>query len=111
MKKSFVTIIFLSTCLFIHAQKEDLSVGNSWMYNGGMTNALYNHIHGYDLPDWVTALSPMKICMVNPVNALDKLVDHTVFEQVYTNAKKSPNFVAVINEKDVFLLLNQWLDR
>ena len=69
----------------------------------------------YDLPDLVTALSPMKICMVNPVNSLDQMVDHNIFDQIYQDAKKkyddSQNFVVSFNEKDVFLQLEQWLDR
>ena len=37
----------------------------------------------YDLPDLVTVLSPVKICMINPVNALDQIVDRSVFERMY----------------------------
>ena len=46
MKRFFAVIILLGAYLFTHAQ-EDLSVNNYWLYNGDMTNALYNHICGY----------------------------------------------------------------
>jgi len=67
----------------------------------------------YDLPDLVAALSPMKICMVNPINALDQPVDDNLFDQTYREAKQqygdSRNFSIVFNEKDIFLHVFQWL--
>ena len=68
----------------------------------------------YDLPDLVAALSPLKICMVNPVNALDQQVDGSLFEQVYSDARKkygsSRNLTVGCNEQDVFSKLSQWID-
>ena len=69
----------------------------------------------YDLPDLVAALSPAKICMIHPVNSLDQIVDPNLFDLTYQEAKKkygdSQNLTAVFNEKDVFLQLEQWLNR
>jgi len=68
----------------------------------------------YDLPDLVTALSPMRICMINPVNSLDQMIDNSVFDQEYMYAKKkygdSQNFAAGIMVQDVFGNLNKWID-
>jgi len=61
----------------------------------------------YDLPDLVAALSPMKICMVNPVNALDIMVENSIFDQTY---KKTQNLSVVFDKKNVFLKIDQWLD-
>ena len=46
MKRFFVAFLFLSAFLSVRAQ-EDLLVNNYWVYNGDMTNALYDHICGY----------------------------------------------------------------
>ena len=68
----------------------------------------------YDLPDLVAAIAPFKICMLNPVNALDQMVDNNTFDQVYSDARKkygdSKNMVVGCKENDVFLKLYQWLD-
>ena len=42
----------------------------------------------YDLPDLVTAIAPLKVCILNPVNALDQTVNNNLFEQTYADAKK-----------------------
>ena len=69
----------------------------------------------YDLPDLVTAIAPMRICLLNPVNASDQPVDNNRFEQSYSDAitkyAQSQNLTVGCNEKDTFLLLDQWLDR
>ena len=62
----------------------------------------------YDLPDLVTAISPLKIYMINPVNALNQMVDSAVFEQTYMDARK--NMMVDFNQNDIFLKLEQWLD-
>jgi len=68
----------------------------------------------YDLPDLVTAIAPFKICMLNPVNALDQMVDNSTFEEAYSDAREkygdSKNLVVGCKEADVFLKLDQWLD-
>ena len=68
----------------------------------------------YDVPDIVTAIYPLKICILNPVNALDQMVDNTVFDQTYTDARKkygdTQNLTVSFNEKDVFMRINQWLE-
>jgi hypothetical protein len=68
----------------------------------------------YDIPDLITALAPLKICLLNPVNALDKKVDNTIFGQFYEDARKkyddSPNLTVGFNEQDIFLKLVQWLE-
>jgi dienelactone hydrolase len=61
----------------------------------------------YDMSDLVSMLSPMKIYMINPVNSLDQMVDHTVFEHVYNGL---PHLAVSFNEKDIFSKLNQFLD-
>jgi len=77
-------------------------------------SAVAGMIGQYDLPDLVASLSPMRICMVNPVNSLDQMVDSGTFEQSYMDARKkygnSQNLVVAFNEKDAFLKINQWLD-
>ena len=69
----------------------------------------------YDLPDLLTALFPLKICMINPVDALDQTVDSNTFDRTYREAKNkygnSQNFVVDGGEKDVFLRLEQWLSK
>jgi len=69
----------------------------------------------YDLPDLVAALSPMKICMVNPVNALEQIVDSDVFDNMYMDAREkyaeSKNLMVAFAGKDIFLKLSQWLDK
>ena len=68
----------------------------------------------YDLPDLVTAIAPFKTGILNPVNALDQMVDNNTFEEVYSNAREkygdSKNLVVGCKEPDVFLLLEQWID-
>ena len=68
----------------------------------------------YDLPDLVAALAPVKICMANPVNALDQPVDNTLFDRTYSAAKQqygdTKNFSVVFNAKDILLHFFQWLD-
>ena len=68
----------------------------------------------YDLSDLVTALYPLKICILNPVNSLDQRVDRTVFDQSYLDARKkytvSQNFVVTLDEQNVFLKIEQWLE-
>ena len=60
----------------------------------------------YDLPDLVTALYPLKIYIVNPVNALDDPIDSSIFDKTYTDARKrygdTQNFVVAFDEEDVF---------
>ena len=77
-------------------------------------SALPEVIGKYDLPDLVTAIYPMKICILNPVNAIDQPVDNKTFEQAYTVAKKkydlSQKMVVGFNEKDLFLQLVQWIE-
>ena len=67
----------------------------------------------YDLPDLIAALSPVKILMINPVNALDKPVDKAVFDHTYSDVKNkygdSPHWTVVLNEQDVYFRLLQWL--
>jgi hypothetical protein len=68
----------------------------------------------YDLPDLITALSPLKICVLNPVNALDQMVDNSVCEQTYKDStsrnRGSQNFTIHCKESDVFSKLLQWLE-
>ncbi|MDR0348808.1 MAG: acetylxylan esterase [Tannerella sp.] len=77
-------------------------------------SALPGVIGKYDLPDLVTAISPLKICFLNPVNALDQMIDRGIFEQAYMDVKKtynnSQNLTIVYKKPDVFLKLYQWLD-
>ena len=77
-------------------------------------SALPEVIGKYDLPDLVTAIYPMKICILNPVNAIDQPVDNKTFEQAYTVAKKkydlSQKMVVGFNEKDLFLQLVLWIE-
>ena len=56
----------------------------------------------YDLPDLVAALSPMKIHMINPVNALGQPVDNNTFYQTYSK-NDSQNLEVVFNETDVVI--------
>ena len=76
-------------------------------------SALPGIIGKYDLPDLVTALSPMKICMVNPVNSLDQMIDNSTFDQIYEDAKKkyanSSNFTVTFDEREVLVKINQWI--
>ena len=69
----------------------------------------------YDLPDLVTAICPLRICILNPVSAVDQIVDASIFEQVYKDAVKkysgSQNLMIGFNEDDVFLKLEKWLER
>jgi hypothetical protein len=46
MKKYFIAFYILCAFLTVYAQ-EDLSVNTYWMYNGNMTNALYEQIREY----------------------------------------------------------------
>ena len=68
----------------------------------------------YDLPDLVAAIAPLKICILNPVNALDKPVDNNLFEKTYSEAiikyGDSRNLLIGINQNDVFIKLDQWLE-
>ena len=68
----------------------------------------------YDLPDLVTAIAPLKICVLNPVNSLEQKVDKNLFEQVYSDAMRrygdSQNLMVGFDENDVLLKLTQWLD-
>ena len=64
----------------------------------------------YDLPDMIAALSPLKIGMFNPVNALDQMVDISIFEQTYKEFGDSRNLSVSFKAPDVFSLLTQWLD-
>ena len=63
----------------------------------------------YDIPDLVTAIAPLKVCILNPVNALDKAVDINLFDQTYSEAKKkygnSHNLLVGFNEQDIFSLM------
>ena len=72
-------------------------------------------VGSYDLPDLVTAAYPLKICILNPVNALDDMVDSNLFEQVYTDAKRkygnSQNLTVGYNIKDIFSKLEPWFDQ
>jgi len=56
---------------------------------------------------------PSNICILNPVNALNEINNHT-FEQAYRDAKNnygaSQNLMVGFNEKDVFLRLKKWLE-
>ena len=69
----------------------------------------------YDLPDLVTALYPLNICVLHPVNAIDQMVDDNMFWQMYAEAKKkygnSQNLTVEFNEADVFLKLSHWLTK
>jgi hypothetical protein len=66
------------------------------------------------MPDLVTAAYPLKICMLNPVNSLDQMIDGDVFDQAYTDAKKkygdTQNLTVGMKEQDVFLKLDKWLE-
>jgi hypothetical protein len=68
----------------------------------------------YDIPDIVTAIYPLKICIINPVNSLDEMIDSSIFDRAFADAKKkygnTPNFVAGFKENDVFSRLERWLD-
>jgi len=68
----------------------------------------------YDLPDLVTAIYPLKIGIFNPVNASDQPIDHTLFDQTYTEAQQkyanSPNLKVTCQTPDVFSNLQQWLN-
>jgi len=70
-------------------------------------------IANYDMPDLVTAISPLKICMLNPVNSLDQPIDNPIFDQTYRDAKQkygqSSNWTVSCNERDVFSRLAQWI--
>ena len=69
----------------------------------------------YDLSDLVAAIAPLKICMINPVDALDHQVEPTVFDQLYEDVKKQygdlSDWTVVFDEQDVFLWLEQWLSK
>ena len=69
----------------------------------------------YDLPDLVTAICPLRICILNPVSAVDQMVEASIFEQVYMDAVKkyagSQNLMIGFKEEDVFLKLEMWLER
>jgi len=56
----------------------------------------------YDLPELVQALSLQKICMINPINALDQPVDPNVFERTYGDYFNLYHLTVVFNENDVF---------
>jgi hypothetical protein len=68
----------------------------------------------YDISDMVTAIYPLKICIINPVNSLDEMIDSSIFDQSFADAKKrygdSQNFVVGFKENDVFSRLEKWLD-
>jgi len=68
----------------------------------------------YDLPDLVASIAPMKICILNPVTALDQGVDSNLFEKTYSEAiskyGNSRNLWVGLNEKDIFLKLEQWIE-
>ena len=70
-------------------------------------SALPGVLSNYDLPDLIAALSPLRISILNPVNALDQMVDNSVIEQTY---KDSQNVTIHCNEPDVFSKLIQWLE-
>lgn len=69
----------------------------------------------YDMSDLVTAIYPLKICILNPVNSLDQMIDNGIFDQTYTDARKkygdSQNLTVSFKEQDVFSKLDQWLGR
>ena len=67
-------------------------------------------IGAYDIPDLITALSPLKICMINPVNSLEQAVDSPIFEQTYRDFDKLKNLSVIFKAPDVFLPLAQWLE-
>jgi len=68
----------------------------------------------YDVPDLVTALYPLKICILSPVNSLDEMIDSNLFDQMYSDVMKKygdmQNFVIAFKEQDVFSKLVQWLE-
>jgi len=76
-------------------------------------SALPGIIGKYDLPDIVAAIAPLSVCMVNPVNSLDQMMNSSTFNQIYADAKKkyasSPNFTVAFNEREVFEKINQWI--
>ena len=71
-------------------------------------------IPNYDLPDLVTALAPLKISLMNPVNALDQPVDRHVFDQTYADARKkygdSPNLAVYFNENDPYVIIESIIE-
>jgi dienelactone hydrolase len=75
-------------------------------------SALPGVIGHYDLPDLVAALFPLKLCILNPVNALEQMVDNTICEQTYSEAinkyKDSSNLTIECHTPDIFSKLIQW---
>ncbi|MDR2234040.1 MAG: acetylxylan esterase [Tannerella sp.] len=68
----------------------------------------------YDLPDLITALTPLNICLLNPVNALDQPADSDLIETILKDAGKEygnwSNLLIATNEEDVYAKLYQWLE-
>ena len=70
-------------------------------------------ISNYDMSDLVTALYPLRICILNPVNSLAQMIDSSLLDQTYKEAKKtyedSQNLMISCKENDMFSILEQWL--
>ena len=68
----------------------------------------------YDLPDLVAAFAPLRICLLNPVDAINQTVDQTRFFQTYSESisvsGESRNLAVGFDVKDTFLALDQWLE-
>jgi len=75
-------------------------------------SALPGGIAKYDVPDLVTALAPLKLCLINPVNALDQMIDSNLLDQTYKEAKQkydaSPNFSVSCKDNNFFSTLEKW---
>ena len=77
-------------------------------------SALPGVIGKYDLPDLVATVYPLKTGILNPVNALDQMIDNNTFEQAYHDARSkygaSQKMLVACNEKDIFSRLMQWME-
>jgi hypothetical protein len=77
-------------------------------------SAMPGIIGRYDVPDLVTAICPRKICIINPVNSLDQMVDEDTIDTLYLYAKEkyahSQNLMIAVKEEDVFSKLYKWLE-
>jgi hypothetical protein len=66
----------------------------------------------YDIPDLVTALYPLKICIINPVNSMDQMIDNTLFDQAYKDVKQkygsSQNLTVSCKENNMLTKLELW---
>ena len=76
-------------------------------------SALPGIIAHYDVCDLVTAIYPLRMCILNPVNSLEEKIDSKLFDQTFTDAKQkyagSQNLMVGCNENDLFSKLEQWL--